>query len=145
MIFFLKVSFLTKIPQSYHSAHFLGWPLNVLKNKKKGKETGLNFIVFHFLKFNPVAPLSKPDPGYNTTPAPDDQVHLLLCVLSANSCEIKDSVLEKMNSIRKMASNLGKRSYHNIFREQELSLILICLITILPNMVWIWLNIQVDV
>lgn len=58
-------------------------------------------------KFNPVAPLSKSDPGYNTTPAPDDQVHLLLCVLSANSCEIKDSVLEKMNSVRKMASNLG--------------------------------------
>uniref|UniRef100_A0A3B4WY40 G domain-containing protein n=1 Tax=Seriola lalandi dorsalis TaxID=1841481 RepID=A0A3B4WY40_SERLL len=36
-------------------------------------------------KFNPLSPLSERDPGYNPTPSPDDRVHILVCVFSANS------------------------------------------------------------
>ncbi|XP_030610893.1 interferon-induced protein 44-like [Archocentrus centrarchus] len=58
-------------------------------------------------KFNPVAPLSEEDPSYNQTPSADDKVHVLVCIHSANASEIKDSVLEKMSSIRQAASDLG--------------------------------------
>ncbi|XP_030609600.1 interferon-induced protein 44-like [Archocentrus centrarchus] len=58
-------------------------------------------------KFNPVAPLSEEDPGYNRTPSADDKVHVLVCIHSANASEIKDSVLKKMSSIRQAASDLG--------------------------------------
>ncbi|XP_035854771.1 interferon-induced protein 44-like [Sander lucioperca] len=58
-------------------------------------------------KFNPSSPLSDDDPGYNPRPSADDQVHVLVCVLSANSAEIPDSVLKKMADIREAASELG--------------------------------------
>ncbi|KAM8748583.1 interferon-induced protein 44-like [Acanthopagrus schlegelii] len=58
-------------------------------------------------KFNPVSPLSSGDPGYNPEPSADDKVHVLVCVLSANSAEIKESVLQKMADIREEASDLG--------------------------------------
>ncbi|XP_016523054.1 interferon-induced protein 44-like [Poecilia formosa] len=58
-------------------------------------------------KFNPVAPLTQDDPGYNPSPSADDKVHVLVCVMSANSSLIKSSVLEKMKSIRETASDLG--------------------------------------
>ncbi|XP_028249989.1 interferon-induced protein 44-like isoform X2 [Parambassis ranga] len=54
--------------------------------------------------FNPVAPLSKKD--YNPHPAPDDKVQVLVCVLSANAAEIKDSVLQKMSCVRQTADDL---------------------------------------
>ncbi|XP_032423590.1 interferon-induced protein 44-like [Xiphophorus hellerii] len=58
-------------------------------------------------KFNPVAPLSQNDPGYNPTPSADDRVYVLVCVMSANTAQMKSSVLEKMKSIRETASDLG--------------------------------------
>ncbi|XP_017163748.1 interferon-induced protein 44-like [Poecilia reticulata] len=58
-------------------------------------------------KFNPVAPLTQDDPGYNPTPFADDKVHVLVCVMSANTPQMKSSVLEKMKSIRETASDLG--------------------------------------
>ncbi|XP_023264365.1 interferon-induced protein 44-like isoform X1 [Seriola lalandi dorsalis] len=58
-------------------------------------------------KFNPLSPLSERDPGYNPTPSPDDRVHILVCVFSANSAEIKGSVLQKMKAIRETASDLA--------------------------------------
>lgn len=64
-------------------------------------------LLFVF-QFNPLSPLSERDLGYNRTPCPDDQVHVLVCVISANSTEIKDSVLQKMKTIRETASDLGK-------------------------------------
>ncbi|XP_062287861.1 interferon-induced protein 44-like [Scomber scombrus] len=56
-------------------------------------------------KFNPVSPLSAGDPGYKPSPSPDDQVHVLVCILSANAVEVK--VLEKMRLIREAARDLG--------------------------------------
>ncbi|KAK2812302.1 hypothetical protein Q5P01_000038 [Channa striata] len=58
-------------------------------------------------KFNPVSPLSDRDRGYNPDPAPDDKVHVLVCVISANSAETKHSVLEKISNIRETAADLG--------------------------------------
>ncbi|XP_044221332.1 interferon-induced protein 44-like [Thunnus albacares] len=58
-------------------------------------------------KFNPVSALSGSDPGYNPSPSPDDQVHVLVCILSANTAEIKEPVLEKMRGIREAARDLG--------------------------------------
>ncbi|KAL7384386.1 hypothetical protein ABVT39_001187 [Epinephelus coioides] len=58
--------------------------------------------------FNPIGPLSDDDPSYNKSPSLDDRVHVLVCVLSANSAEITDSVLRKMAEVRGMASDLGK-------------------------------------
>ncbi|XP_031175078.2 interferon-induced protein 44-like [Sander lucioperca] len=58
-------------------------------------------------QFKPSSPLSDDDPGYNPRPSADDQVHVLVCVLSANSAEIPDSVLKKMADIREAASELG--------------------------------------
>lgn len=55
-----------------------------------------------------MAPLSSQDHGYNPKPTADDEVHVLVCVLSANSSEIKQSVLQKMSSVRQMASEMGK-------------------------------------
>ncbi|XP_039674333.1 interferon-induced protein 44-like isoform X2 [Perca fluviatilis] len=58
-------------------------------------------------QFKPSSPLSPGDPGYNPRPSADDQVHVLVCVLSADSAEITDSVLKKMADIREAASELG--------------------------------------
>lgn len=63
---------------------------------------------FYILQFNPVSPLSSSDPSHNATPSPGDRVHVLVCVLSANSTEIKESVLQKMADIREAASEMGK-------------------------------------
>nr|XP_046259639.1 interferon-induced protein 44-like isoform X2 [Scatophagus argus] len=58
-------------------------------------------------KFNPVSSLSSSDQGYNPSPSADDKVHVLVCVLSANSTDIDTSVLQKMADIREAASDLG--------------------------------------
>ncbi|KAM6934987.1 interferon-induced protein 44-like [Xenentodon cancila] len=58
-------------------------------------------------KFNPASRLSEGDPDYISSPSPQDKVHVLVCVFSANASEIKSSVLEKMRDIREEASELG--------------------------------------
>uniref|UniRef100_A0A672IB00 G domain-containing protein n=1 Tax=Salarias fasciatus TaxID=181472 RepID=A0A672IB00_SALFA len=60
-------------------------------------------------KFNPVSPLTSDDPGYNQSPSPDDKIHVLVCVYSANASEITDSVLHKMRDIREAACDLDIR------------------------------------
>lgn len=65
-------------------------------------------VLFSGFQFNPVSPVSEGDLGYNPNPSADDRVHVLVCVISANSSEMKPSVLQKMNSIREKASDLGK-------------------------------------
>ncbi|XP_038575777.1 interferon-induced protein 44-like [Micropterus salmoides] len=65
------------------------------------------FVFYIVFQFNPVSPLSEKDPGYNPDPSADDRVHLLVCVLSADSAEITDSILEKMKAVREAASDLG--------------------------------------
>ncbi|XP_053184212.1 interferon-induced protein 44-like [Scomber japonicus] len=56
-------------------------------------------------KFNPMSPLSTGDPKYKPYPSPDDKVHVVVCVLSADTVEIK--ALEKMKVIREAARDLG--------------------------------------
>ena len=63
------------------------------------------YIVF---QFNPVSSLSSGKSDYNPQPSADDKVHILVCVLSANSAEIKASVLQKIKDIRQAAHDLGK-------------------------------------
>uniref|UniRef100_A0A3B3UNY0 Interferon-induced protein 44-like n=1 Tax=Poecilia latipinna TaxID=48699 RepID=A0A3B3UNY0_9TELE len=58
-------------------------------------------------KFNPIAPLTKEDYGYNPSPSLDDKVHVLVCVMSANAPQINASVLQKMKKVRETASELG--------------------------------------
>ncbi|KAG7233440.1 hypothetical protein INR49_006736 [Caranx melampygus] len=58
-------------------------------------------------KFNPTSSLAHGDPGYNPRPSLDDKVHVLVCVHSANSAEIKASTLQKMKEIREVANDLG--------------------------------------
>ncbi|XP_032423561.1 uncharacterized protein LOC116723091 isoform X3 [Xiphophorus hellerii] len=58
-------------------------------------------------EFNQVAPISQDDPGYNPTPSADDRVHVLVCVMSANTSQMNSSVLEKMKSVRETARDLG--------------------------------------
>ncbi|XP_036964578.1 interferon-induced protein 44-like [Acanthopagrus latus] len=56
--------------------------------------------------FNPVSSLSSGKSDYNPQPSADDKVHILVCVLSANSAEIKASVLQKIKDIRQAAHDL---------------------------------------
>uniref|UniRef100_A0A3Q4HAS8 Interferon-induced protein 44-like n=1 Tax=Neolamprologus brichardi TaxID=32507 RepID=A0A3Q4HAS8_NEOBR len=56
--------------------------------------------------FNPVSSLSPSDSHYITQPSPEDRIHVLVCVCSANAAEIKESVLQKMKEIREEASDL---------------------------------------
>lgn len=65
-------------------------------------------MFFFVFQFNAAGPLSDANPGYNKSPSLDDRVHVLVCVLSANSAEITDSVLRKMAEVREMARDLGK-------------------------------------
>ncbi|XP_073329923.1 interferon-induced protein 44-like [Pagrus major] len=58
-------------------------------------------------KFNPASPLSSGDSDYNPEPSADDKVHVVVCVLSANSAEITESVLQKVAVIREAARDLG--------------------------------------
>ena len=67
-----------------------------------------SFWFYTDFQFNPVSALSESDPGYNPSPSPDDQVHVLVCILSANTSEIKESVLEKMRGVREAARDLGE-------------------------------------
>ncbi|KAF1383088.1 hypothetical protein PFLUV_G00150690 [Perca fluviatilis] len=79
-------------------------------------------------QFKPSSPLSPGDPGYNPRPSADDQVHVLVCVLSADSAEI--TVLKKMADIREAASELGthidsacpetKKDLKNVYKSQQL-------------------------
>ncbi|XP_039674334.1 interferon-induced protein 44-like [Perca fluviatilis] len=88
-------------------------------------------------QFKPSSPLSPGDPGYNPRPSADDKVHVLVCVLSADSAEITDSVLKKMADIREAASELGipqmaigthidsacpetKKDLKNVYKSQQL-------------------------
>ncbi|XP_074551402.1 interferon-induced protein 44-like [Halichoeres trimaculatus] len=57
--------------------------------------------------FNPVTPLTPESSGYNPSPSLDNKVHVLVCVLSANVAEVKESVIKKMADIREVASLLG--------------------------------------
>ncbi|KAI3359940.1 hypothetical protein L3Q82_014288 [Scortum barcoo] len=59
--------------------------------------------------FNPLSKLSEDDLGYNKTPTLNDQVHVLVCVISASTVNIlSDEHVKKMRGVRLEASDMGK-------------------------------------
>lgn len=53
--------------------------------------------------------ITKKDPSYNDTPSPDNQVHVLVCVYSANVPKMDRDVKQNMELIREAATTLGKK------------------------------------
>ncbi|XP_044036367.1 interferon-induced protein 44-like [Siniperca chuatsi] len=59
-------------------------------------------------KFNPYSTLSKDDKGYNETPALNDRVHVLVCVVSASTLNILSAEsMKKLRDVRLAASDMG--------------------------------------
>ncbi|XP_071374719.1 interferon-induced protein 44-like, partial [Centroberyx affinis] len=59
-------------------------------------------------KFNSLSTLSKDSQGYNSCPTLNDKVHVLVCVIPADTVSgLSDEVLGKMMDIRLAASNMG--------------------------------------
>ncbi|KAM9752470.1 interferon-induced protein 44-like [Menidia menidia] len=58
-------------------------------------------------KFNPESPLSEGDQSYNSSPTPNDRVHVLVCVIPADTVGVmSDKVLQKIRDIREEASRM---------------------------------------
>ncbi|KAM4521522.1 interferon-induced protein 44-like [Odontesthes bonariensis] len=58
-------------------------------------------------KFNPESPLSEGDRHYNKNPTPNDCVHVLVCVIPADTLSImSNEVAQKFRNIREEASRL---------------------------------------
>ncbi|KAJ0063568.1 hypothetical protein NL108_003909 [Boleophthalmus pectinirostris] len=59
-------------------------------------------------KFNASSPLTDTNSKfYNPSPAPEDKVHLLVCVLPAHSPTLHSSVIEKIRRMRSVARDLN--------------------------------------
>ncbi|XP_056257632.1 interferon-induced protein 44-like isoform X1 [Seriola aureovittata] len=59
-------------------------------------------------KFNPVTPLSEDDQNYNSSPSLSDKVHVLVCVIAADTFSILDEeTMKKMREVRLAASDMG--------------------------------------
>lgn len=58
-------------------------------------------------KFNPVSPITESDPYYNPEPKLEDTVHVLVCVVDANSPDIDATVVQKMKEVTQAARDLG--------------------------------------
>ncbi|XP_053193447.1 interferon-induced protein 44-like [Scomber japonicus] len=68
----------------------------------------LNGRVKEDYRFNPEHKLSEGDPYYNTTVNPNDKVHVLVCVMPANTTnQMIEEVIKKTREIRKATSELG--------------------------------------
>ncbi|XP_074552454.1 interferon-induced protein 44-like [Halichoeres trimaculatus] len=59
-------------------------------------------------KFNPVSPLTEEDPDYKPNPSLDDKVHILVCVVPADSVPLLNTAkVQKLRRVRVAASELG--------------------------------------
>ncbi|TNN22453.1 Interferon-induced protein 44-like [Liparis tanakae] len=59
--------------------------------------------------FDPRYVISEDDPNYNKEPTLEDKVHVLVCVIDANTLHLLgDNHLRKMREVRLAASDMGK-------------------------------------
>ncbi|XP_028249993.1 interferon-induced protein 44-like [Parambassis ranga] len=109
-------TFKTYTIQREGKGDFYPFVFNDIMGLEKGKDRGVheNDIILalkgHVMegyKFNPVSPLTPSDHGYVSEPSPDDRVHVLVCVYTANVGDMGAGVLQEMRKIRKAASDLG--------------------------------------
>lgn len=71
-------------------------------------------------QFNPESKLSKDDQFYNESPTANDKVHVLVCVIDANTAsQIRDETVKKIRDIRMEASDLGenRNSVHSSLQQ----------------------------
>lgn len=62
-----------------------------------------------FFQFNPESKLSEYDKFYNDTPADNDKVHVLVCVIPADAISrMAEETVQKIRDIRKEASDLSE-------------------------------------
>uniref|UniRef100_A0A671TVF1 Uncharacterized protein n=1 Tax=Sparus aurata TaxID=8175 RepID=A0A671TVF1_SPAAU len=60
-------------------------------------------------KFNPASKLSEDDPFYNKNPSTNDRVHVLVLVICANTVSVmRDEIVQKIQEIKREASDLGE-------------------------------------
>uniref|UniRef100_A0AAR2KUB0 G domain-containing protein n=1 Tax=Pygocentrus nattereri TaxID=42514 RepID=A0AAR2KUB0_PYGNA len=58
-------------------------------------------------EFNPDTPLTEGDRNYVSNPSPDDKVHCLVTIVSANSLSLMDqSVIKKMKTVKQQANDI---------------------------------------
>ncbi|XP_037399010.1 interferon-induced protein 44-like isoform X2 [Pygocentrus nattereri] len=58
-------------------------------------------------KFNPDTPLTEGDRNYVSNPSPDDKVHCLVTIVSANSLSLMDqSIINKMKTVKEQANDI---------------------------------------
>ncbi|GLD56937.1 interferon-induced protein 44-like isoform X2 [Lates japonicus] len=59
-------------------------------------------------RFDPKSKLSEADPFYNKSPTSNDKVHVLVCVIAADTVPVlRDEIVRKVLDIRKEATRLG--------------------------------------
>ncbi|KAM9709831.1 interferon-induced protein 44-like [Menidia menidia] len=69
-------------------------------------KTAMKGHVMEGYKFHTHSPLTHNEPGFNGSPTVNDRSHILVCVISANSAEIRESILKKMKVVREAARDL---------------------------------------
>lgn len=70
-------------------------------------------------QFNDAGELSEQSPYYNDSPTINDKVHILVCVIDANTDEAKNAhVIKILQDIRLEASKLGEKLDYNVYFSQ---------------------------
>lgn len=67
-------------------------------------------------QFDPESKLSKDDPRFNKSPTDNNKVHVLVCVVAANTgSRTRAEIVQKIREIRSEASDLGERKMFLFF------------------------------
>ncbi|CAG5971780.1 unnamed protein product [Menidia menidia] len=84
-------------------------------------KTAMKGHVMEGYKFHTHSPLTHNEPGFNGSPTVNDRSHILVCVISANSAEIRESILKKMKVVREAARDLAPGLLFSPKRQQEVA------------------------